>query len=47
MSRLLLIDDDQELCELLASWLTQEGFQLLLDLASTAQMLQGMSLGLR
>lgn len=28
MSRLLLIDDDQELCELLASWLTQEGFQV-------------------
>ncbi|UTH38251.1 response regulator transcription factor [Pseudomonas sp. KHPS1] len=28
MSRLLLIDDDQELCELLSSWLTQEGFQV-------------------
>ena len=28
MSRLLLIDDDQELCELLANWLTQEGFQV-------------------
>jgi len=28
MNRLLLIDDDQELCELLASWLTQEGFQV-------------------
>jgi len=28
MSRLLLIDDDQELCELLVSWLTQEGFQV-------------------
>ena len=28
MSRLLLIDDDQELCELLGSWLTQEGFQV-------------------
>jgi DNA-binding response OmpR family regulator len=28
MSRLLLIDDDQELCELLSSWLTQEGFQI-------------------
>jgi two-component system, OmpR family, response regulator CpxR len=28
MSRLLLIADDQELCELLASWLTQEGFQV-------------------
>lgn len=26
MSELLLIDDDQELCELLASWLAQEGF---------------------
>lgn len=26
MSRLLLIDDDIELCELLASWLSQEGF---------------------
>nr|WP_314875956.1 response regulator transcription factor [uncultured Pseudomonas sp.] len=26
MSELLLIDDDQELCELLCSWLTQEGF---------------------
>lgn len=28
MSRLLLIDDDRELCELLASWLTQDGFEL-------------------
>ena len=28
MSDLLLIDDDQELCELLASWLSQEGFQV-------------------
>jgi DNA-binding response OmpR family regulator len=28
MSTLLLIDDDIELCELLASWLTQEGFQV-------------------
>lgn len=28
MSRLLLIDDDQELCELLASWLGQEGFDV-------------------
>lgn len=28
MSHLLLIDDDQELCELLSSWLTQEGFQI-------------------
>lgn len=28
MSRLLLIDDDIELCELLSSWLTQEGFQV-------------------
>jgi len=28
MSRLLLIDDDQELCELLTRWLTQEGFQV-------------------
>ncbi|MDM8350171.1 response regulator transcription factor [Pseudomonas sp. sp1636] len=28
MSALLLIDDDIELCELLASWLTQEGFQV-------------------
>ncbi len=27
MSKLLLIDDDQELCELLVSWLAQEGFQ--------------------
>ena len=26
MSRLLLIDDDIELCELLSSWLSQEGF---------------------
>ncbi|MFY9961760.1 response regulator transcription factor [Pseudomonas sp.] len=26
MSELLLIDDDQELCELLGSWLTQEGY---------------------
>ena len=26
MSDLLLIDDDQELCELLTSWLSQEGF---------------------
>jgi DNA-binding response OmpR family regulator len=26
MSELLLIDDDQELCELLSSWLSQEGF---------------------
>ena len=26
MSELLLIDDDQELCELLGSWLAQEGF---------------------
>lgn len=26
MSELLLIDDDQELCELLVSWLAQEGF---------------------
>jgi DNA-binding response OmpR family regulator len=28
MSALLLIDDDIELCELLANWLTQEGFQV-------------------
>ena len=28
MSDLLLIDDDQELCELLASWLSQEGFHV-------------------
>ncbi|HBX55991.1 response regulator transcription factor [Pseudomonas sp. UBA2684] len=28
MSALLLIDDDVELCELLANWLTQEGFQV-------------------
>ncbi|MBB1519174.1 response regulator transcription factor [Aquipseudomonas guryensis] len=28
MNELLLIDDDQELCELLASWLQQEGFQV-------------------
>ena len=28
MSELLLIDDDQELCELLGSWLTQEGFSV-------------------
>ncbi|VXB89504.1 MULTISPECIES: response regulator transcription factor [unclassified Pseudomonas] len=28
MNRLLLIDDDQELCELLTRWLTQEGFQV-------------------
>jgi len=26
MTELLLIDDDEELCELLGSWLTQEGF---------------------
>ena len=28
MSELLLIDDDQELCELLSSWLSQEGFHV-------------------
>ncbi|TBU97941.1 response regulator transcription factor [Stutzerimonas kirkiae] len=28
MSELLLIDDDQELCELLARWLTQEGYNV-------------------
>ena len=28
MSDLLLIDDDQELCELLSSWLSQEGFHV-------------------
>jgi two-component system response regulator CpxR len=28
MSDLLLIDDDEELCELLCSWLGQEGFQV-------------------
>lgn len=28
MSKLLLIDDDQELCELLSAWLTQEGFDI-------------------
>lgn len=28
MSELLLIDDDQELCELLGSWLSQEGFDV-------------------
>jgi len=28
MSELLLIDDDRELCELLARWLSQEGFQV-------------------
>ncbi|TRX75841.1 response regulator transcription factor [Pseudomonas mangiferae] len=28
MSELLLIDDDQELCELLGTWLTQEGFDV-------------------
>ena len=28
MSDLLLIDDDEELCELLVSWLSQEGFQV-------------------
>lgn len=28
MPALLLIDDDRELCELLASWLSQEGFQV-------------------
>ncbi|AYC33575.1 DNA-binding response regulator [Pseudomonas cavernae] len=28
MSDLLLIDDDRELCELLVSWLTQEGFRV-------------------
>ncbi|MBC9250035.1 DNA-binding response regulator [Pseudomonas alcaligenes] len=28
MTELLLIDDDRELCELLGSWLQQEGFQV-------------------
>lgn len=28
MSELLLIDDDQELCDLLATWLRQEGFDV-------------------
>lgn len=28
MNRILLIDDDQELCELLTSWLIQEGFEV-------------------
>ncbi|MBS7660971.1 response regulator transcription factor [Pseudomonas lalucatii] len=28
MNQLLLIDDDIELCELLSSWLTQEGFRV-------------------
>ena len=28
MTDLLLIDDDRELCELLASWLEQEGFSV-------------------
>lgn len=28
MSKVLLIDDDQELCELLIRWLTQEGFNV-------------------
>jgi two-component system, OmpR family, response regulator CpxR len=28
MSELLLIDDDRELCELLSSWLAQEGFRV-------------------
>jgi DNA-binding response OmpR family regulator len=28
MNELLLIDDDRELCELLSSWLIQEGFQV-------------------
>lgn len=28
MSELLLIDDDRELCELLSSWLSQEGFRV-------------------
>ncbi|MFS2125813.1 hypothetical protein ACCC94_18025, partial [Pseudomonas sp. Pseusp97] len=28
MSELLLIDDDVELCELLTTWLTQEGFSI-------------------
>lgn len=28
MSNVLLIDDDQELCELLISWLRQEGFEV-------------------
>ncbi|MGP0173253.1 response regulator transcription factor [Pseudomonas sp. NCHU5208] len=41
MSRLLLIDDDQELCELLASWLTQDGFHITAchDTASARQAL--------
>ncbi|WP_049263345.1 MULTISPECIES: response regulator, partial [Pseudomonas] len=28
MSELLLIDDDRELCELLGTWLVQEGFSV-------------------
>jgi len=28
MSQILLIDDDQELCELLGAWLKQEGFEV-------------------
>ncbi len=28
MSELVLIDEDQELCELLTSWLSQDGFQV-------------------
>lgn len=28
MNKLLLIDDDQELCELLAHWLSQDGFEV-------------------
>lgn len=39
MSKLLLIDDDQELCELLVSWLTQEGFEL--DVCHEAQSARG------
>lgn len=28
MSNILLVDDDQELCELLVNWLSQEGFEM-------------------
>ncbi|WXL27326.1 response regulator transcription factor [Ectopseudomonas mendocina] len=45
MTNLLLIDDDVELCELLSSWLTQEGFQVNAchDGASARQMLAGVT----
>lgn len=42
MSHILLIDDDQELCELLGNWLSQEGFAVdaCFDTASAHQYLR-------